>query len=105
MQQQQQQQEPELFFEVIDPTFSPNKGISCHIVASWDRNHIKSAEVMLNKIDNIEVFKCMEEENDEHHQRHHEDEDEEEEEEDEDEDDQDEDEDQDENLPIYHLTE
>lgn len=80
-QQQQQQEEPELFFELINPTFSPNKGISCHIVAAWDRNHIKSAEVMLNEIDNIEVFKCTEEEDDEDHQRHREDEDEEEEEE------------------------
>lgn len=102
----QQQEEQQLFFELINPTFSPNKGITCHIVAAWDQGFISGQEVMLQHIDDIEVFEFMEEQ-EEHYGDEEEPEDEEEEEEEEDEEfrgrghsDEQEDE-----LPIHHLTE
>ena len=60
----------ELHFELVNARFSPNKGIACHIVASWNKANISSATEMLNNIDDIEVFECIGE-NDHDHDHDH----------------------------------
>lgn len=106
----QQQEEQQLYFELINPAFSPNKGITCHIVAAWDQGFISGQEVMLQHIDEIEVFEFTEEEDHQNGRQEEEDKDEEDEDEEEEEEHghghghghSDE---QEHELPIHHLDE
>ncbi len=73
----QKEDEEELHFDLINATFSPNKGVVCHIVASWNVDNISGAKKMLKNIDDIEVFECSSldkehEDHDEHDENDHE---------------------------------
>ena len=71
---QDQQEGQELHFDLVNATFSPNKGVVCHIVASWNKDNISDAEAMLKNIDNIEVFECIGGEGEHEEEHDHEDE-------------------------------